>query len=271
MADGQENGEASLVRKLGDDLWRAELTREAVRPLSELPLRLSLQDAYAVQKSNIDRRVRATDLIVGHKVGLTSAAMQRQMGVDQPDSGILMRSMSVDNEREIKLAELMSPRVETELAFRMRADLCEPRADAVLARAAVGNVFLALEIIDTRYTSWRISLEDSVADNASSARFVAGPEVPLHDGMNLDTECIQLSAGGRPLAEGRGEDILGNPFEAVAWLARRLAASGEGLEAGQVVLAGAVHVSLPLDRSATLHATSTTLPSLQVSFMCADA
>jgi 2-keto-4-pentenoate hydratase len=175
--------------------------------------------------------------------------MQRQLGVDQPDFGRLHDGMAVDGELDI--AELIQPRIEPEIAFVLGSTLQGPgvTADAVLD--ATSAVAPALEIIDSRIENWRITLPDTVADNASSARFAVGVEQPL-DGRDLSTLEATLLVDGVPVGTGRGDAVLGHPAAAVAWLANTLARYGQHLAAGAIVLPGAVCASVMIQPGTTV-------------------
>jgi 2-keto-4-pentenoate hydratase len=125
-------------------------------------------------------------------------------------------------------------------------------------------VFLALEVIDTRFTGWRITVADSIADNASCARVVTGPVVPLDPDVDLADESLVVSVDGAAVVTGEGRAVLGDPFHALVWLADRLARFGAGLKAGDLVLAGAVHASLPLEVDSTVRARSSRLPPVEL-------
>jgi 2-keto-4-pentenoate hydratase len=246
-----------------DRLYLAERGRVPVELLSRRRPGLTLEDAYRVQWCGAALRVRERARVVGHKVGLTSEAMQQQVGIHEPDSGILLDSMSVAPSGVLRAAELLSPRIEAEIAFRFGSNLRGANVDEDDARAAVADVFLALEIIDTRYALQGITLADSVADNAACARFVLGDAVPMPT-WDLRAEQLTVSSGGRPIAEGEGRAILGDPIRSVTWLTRRLAAFGAGLTTGDVVLAGAVHASIPLPGGGTVSVSSPHLPTVNL-------
>ncbi|HEY9327233.1 MAG TPA: fumarylacetoacetate hydrolase family protein [Streptomyces sp.] len=256
-----------------DDRWIAAtasalLTAEYERePIEALTLRrpgLALETAYRVQAATIRRRITGGARVVGHKAGATSKAMQEQAGVEEPDSGVLLDDMVLPTGSTLPRSVLMQPRVEAEFAFRLGCDLVGPSVGVEEARAAVKEVFLALEVIDTRFTNWQITIADSVADNASCARLVTGPMVPLAAALDLAAEPLVVSLNGTAVATGEGRAVLGDPLRALVWLAGRLHRFGEGLRAGQLVLAGAVHASLPLEAQTTVHARSPHLPPVEL-------
>jgi 2-oxo-3-hexenedioate decarboxylase len=197
---------------------------------------LTLEQAYAVQKASIARRLASGERMAGVKMGFTSRAKMVQMGVSDLIFGRLTDSMLVEDGSSIDLARYVHPRVEPEIAFLLRAPL-QGRVSPLQAMAAVEAVAPAMEIIDSRYENFKFSLEDVVADNASSSGFVIGPwHRPDFDFSNLG---MLLSFNGQPVQIGSSAAILGHPLRALAAASRMLGAGGERLEAGWVVMAGA--------------------------------
>lgn len=245
-------------------LLAAEHERVPIDALTAGWPKLPMETAYRVQAALVERRVAGGARVVGHKAGATSAAIQEQMGVDEPDSGVLLDDMLLHSGGVISRSVLMQPRVEAEIAFRLGCDLAGPDLGVEEARAAVKEVFLALEVIDTRYTGWRITIADSIADNASCARVVTGPLVPLVAGLDLSGEPLVVSVNGTAVATGEGRAVLGDPLRVLVWLAGRLHRFGEGLKAGQLILPGAVHASLPLEARTTVHAHAPNLPPVEL-------
>ncbi|MGW0315448.1 2-keto-4-pentenoate hydratase [Streptomyces flavidovirens] len=245
-------------------LLAAERDRVPVTSLSERRPALALDDAYRVQAAAVARRVADGARVIGHKAGVTSQAMQEQMGADEPDSGVLLDDMLLASGSSVVRIELMQPRVEAEIAFRLGRDLAGPDVDVEAARSAVAEVFLALEVIGTRFTGWQITVADSIADNASCARVVTGPMVPFDPDVDLTAEPLVVSVDGTAVATGEGRAVLGDPFRALVWLAHRLARFGAGLKAGDLILAGAVHASLPLEAASTVRAHAPHLPPVEL-------
>ncbi|WP_326731642.1 2-keto-4-pentenoate hydratase [Streptomyces phaeochromogenes] len=245
-------------------LRKAEADRSPVEPLTRLHPGLTVAEAYAVQDANTRARLASGERIVGRKIGLTSQAMQRQFGVDQPDFGVLFDSMVIADSGVIRTGELIAPRAEAEIAFVLGKRLYGPDVTADDARAAVSHTLLALEVIDSRIEDWKIELADTVADNASSARVVAGPATEATPELlrDLKDEYVEMSVDGQRVAAGAGAALLGDPLEPVAWLARTLYAYGVGIEAGELVMAGAVDAAVPLTPGSTLSVRSGRLPAL---------
>jgi 2-keto-4-pentenoate hydratase len=257
---------ALVHQQLADELAHAEATRRPVPPLTARHPDLTVDDAYAVQEVNTRRRLAAGEWLVGRKVGLTSLAMQRQLGVDEPDFGALLSTMVLADGGAVPLDRLVAPRIEAEIAVRLGTDLAGGDVDLDAARRAVSEVMLAFEVIDSRIADWQISLVDTIADNASSARVVVGPAVAADAALlsALPSEELTATQDGQPLASGRGDAVLGDPLHAVAWLARRLHGLGGGLRSGDLVLTGAVHASVPLRPGSRLRVTSPRLRPVEV-------
>ncbi len=224
--------------ELAADLLQAERSRAPISPLTAAYPDIDVVDAYEIQLINIRQRVAEGARVVGHKVGLSSLAMQQMMGVDEPDYGHLLDEMQVFEEIPVKAAKYLYPRVEVEVGFILAADL--PGADCTEddVLAATAALVPSIELIDTRITDWRIALCDTIADNASSAGFVLGAaRVPPADVDITDVDAV-LTRNGEVVAKGRSDAVLGNPVTAVAWLARKVESFGVRLRAGDVVLPG---------------------------------
>lgn len=245
-----------------DELWRATTERTPVAPLTDRDGNLDIEDAYAIQTAVTDKRLAAGARIVGRKVGLTSKPMQELLGVSEPDFGVLFDDMVVEDGDEIDLSTLLQPRVEAELAFVMDRDLAGPGVNTATALQAIGAVFPAIEVVDSRIADWKIKLVDTVADNASSGMAVIGD---WHDAEDVRVEQLGVSlALGPECVRGRGDAVLGHPAEAVAWLAGILAQSGERLEPGDIVLPGSVARAVPIAAGQAAYATFDRLGEVSV-------
>jgi 2-keto-4-pentenoate hydratase len=198
--------------------------------------------AYDVQQEQTAARLAEGRRVVGAKIGLTSPAVQAQLGVDSPDFGVLFDDMARSEAEPIDTAGLLQPRIEAEVAFVLAADITDPDR----AADSVAYAVAALEIVDSRIAGWDITLPDTVADNASSALFVLGARpVPLADLVPADVT-MALTVDGTEVSTGTGKACLGDPLLALAWLARTSVANGQPLRAGQVVLSGALGPMVPV-------------------------
>ena len=164
----------STVLELADELWMADRKAAPIQPLTARYPDLVIEDAYAIQSHNIERRIQMGALMIGRKVGLTSKPMQQLLGVDEPDYGVLFDDMVVEDGDTIALSSLVQPRVEAEMAFLMERDLVGPGVTTAKALAAIAGVLPSIEVVDSRVADWKIKLVDTVADNASSGLFVMG-------------------------------------------------------------------------------------------------
>jgi 2-keto-4-pentenoate hydratase len=220
-------------------LVTASSTRVPAQPLSLTFPGLSVDDAYVIQLRNNESRRASGAKIVGHKVGLTSLAMQTMLGVDEPDFGAIFDDTVYQSGDVVPVDQWLQPRVEIEIAFRLSAGLTGGSVTRDDVLAATEAVAPSLEIIDSRIADWKITLADTVADNASSAAIVVGDWVPIERAGDLAATAAALHLNGKHVASGRGEDVLGHPAEAVAWLANKLYTVGISLEAGHLVMPGA--------------------------------
>lgn len=241
-------------------------TRVPVDPPSEGDPELDVARAYEMQLQQVAHWTGQGRVVRGHKVGLTSAVMQRQLGVDQPDYGHLFADMFHLESLPIDAGAFISPKVEPEIAFVLDRDLTGPGVTLVDAIRAVGYVLPALEIIDSRIRDWRITLPDTIADNASSGGVVLGSRpVPLRDNDLRVTGCV-LTAGGQVVATGAGAAVLGSPLNALVWLANTLGPRGVTLEAGSVVLPGSLTTASPVSAGSTITASFTGIGSVTACF-----
>jgi 2-keto-4-pentenoate hydratase len=224
--------------ELAADLAQAERSREPIAPLTSVYPDIDVVDAYEIQLINIRQRVAEGARVLGHKVGLSSLAMQQMMGVDEPDYGHLLDEMQVFEDTPVKADRYLYPRVEVEVGFILAADLPGAGCTEDDVLAATEALVPSIELIDTRITDWKIALCDTIADNASSAGFVLGQaRVSPRD---LDVKAIDavLTRNGGVVAEGRSDAVLGNPVTAVAWLSRKVESFGVRLRKGDIVLPG---------------------------------
>lgn len=234
------------VEDLAEELLQAWGTRVPVDPLTERFPALTLAQAYEIQLAGIRRRLEGGRRVVGKKIGLTSKAMQDLLGVHEPDYGHLLDDMVVPNGQAVPMSRLLQPRCEGEIAFLLKRDLVGPGVTVAEVLAATEAVLPALEIVDSRVRDWRIQIQDTVADNASSALLVLGDKLtPVH-GLDLRLVGMVLEKNGQVAATGAGAAVLGHPAAAVAWLANELGEFGVALKAGEVVLSGALTAALPI-------------------------
>ena len=224
--------------ELAAELAEAERGKVPMKPLTDRYAELDVVDAYEIQLLNIRARVAAGARVVGHKVGLSSEAMQKMMGVDEPDYGHLLDDMEVFEDRPVPAGKFLYPRVEVEVGFILADDLPGAGCTEDDVLAATAAFAPSIELIDTRITDWKIKLGDTIADNASSAGWVLGTDRVSPKDIDIKNIDAVLTRNGEVVAEGRSDAVLGNPVTAVAWLARKVDDFGVRLRAGDIVLPG---------------------------------
>jgi 2-keto-4-pentenoate hydratase len=249
-----------------EQLLAAYRTKQPVEPLVEKYPGLTLEDSYAIQQLQIQAFVASGRRIAGHKVGLTSAVMQRQMGVDQPDYGHLMDDFFHLENMPIPTGDFLQPRVEPEVAFVLKRDLRGPGVTVASAVAAIDFVLPALELIDSRIRDWKIGLLDTIADNASSGGLILGSTPHAVDAVDLRLSGCVLYRNGAVVGTGAGGAVLGSPITSLVWLANTLGARGVTLEAGHVILPGSITASVPVAPGDTFTATFAGLGSVTARF-----
>jgi len=240
--------------ELAETLLTAAKTGTPIDPLTGKFPNLTVEQAYAVQQAQVATWTSDGRVVRGYKVGLTSAVMQHQLGVDQPDFGHLMSDMFYANGQSIPSEDFISPKIEPEFAFVLGRNLQGPHVTAAEAAMAIEGVCGALEIIDSRIRDWRITLADTVADNASSGGIVLGDIFKPLNQLNLRTEGVVVTRDGATVGTGAGAAVLGSPLTALVWLANTLGALGVSLEAGSVILPGSMTAAIPVETGTTVTA-----------------
>jgi 2-keto-4-pentenoate hydratase len=247
-------------------LYDAYVSAKPIAPLTATYEGMTLEDAYAIQLQQIEWFLGEGRAVKGHKVGLTSAAMQRLLGVDQPDYGHLLDDFFYLEHEPIPMGRFLQPRIEPEVAFVLRRPLSGPGVTAHEALAAVDFMLPALEIVDSRVEDWKIGLFDTIADNASSGALVLGSTPTSIADVDLRLIGAVLTRNGHVVGTGAGGAVLGSPLRALVWLANTVGARGVTLEAGQVVLPGALCAMVPVAPGDTVTATFAGLGSVTAKF-----
>ena len=228
----------SMVQEAAHLLYAARTERAPVGPLTEEFPNLDVAGAYAIQRVNLARRLSDGHTLVGHKIGLTSKPMQTLLGVDEPDFGYILDDMVLPNRSTVAASGFCAPRVEPEVAFLLRKPLQGPGVTADDVYAATDAVAPALEVVDSRIADWRLTMPDTVADNASSGAVVLGDWVAYSDQIDLPTARASLWLNETEIDSATGTAVMGDPAAAVAWLANALAPFGTEILAGQFVMSG---------------------------------
>jgi 2-keto-4-pentenoate hydratase len=226
-----------VIAAAADRLDAAATSGVPASPLTDLLGSTDIDLAYDVQRTVTERRLAAGARLIGRKIGLTSEAIQSQVGVDQPDFGVLLDDMRFGDDEPIPVGRLLQPRAEAEVAFLLGSDITDPDADM---RAAVALAFPAIEVVDSRVADWRIQITDTVADNASSGVFVVGERGATLDEVEPADVVMTMTRNGEEVSSGDGRACLGDPLHALAWLARTAIRLGDPLRAGDLVLSGAL-------------------------------
>lgn len=237
--------EAARV-KAAEALLNAYSSGIPIEPISTSLPDLDVDDAYAIQQLQLERWQSAGRSLKGLKVGLTSAAMQEQLGVYQPDYGVLRDDMFHDDGVPIATTEFLQPRIEPEVAFVLRDALQGPGVSFAAAARAVEYALPALEIIDSRIRDWRITIVDTIADNASSGGVVVGGKPVRPADIDLRLVGCLLSRNGVTAATGAGGAVMGHPLTPLVWLANTLGRRGVAIPAGSIVIPGSVTASQPV-------------------------
>jgi 2-keto-4-pentenoate hydratase len=266
-----ENSEQSarheLLARMARELFDATETLDPVAPLRNRVEDMTVQDAYTVQTLQLERHLAEGRVLAGRKVGLTSLAMQKQLGVDSPDFGFFFEDMVHHEGAKLPAGAFIAPKVEPEYGFVLKETLQGPGVTREQAAAAIGQVYPAIEIIDSRVEDWDIKLVDTVADNASCGAIAVGT-VPL-DVTVADLASVQctLRIDGEARETGTGEAVMGDPVAPLAWLANVLGEQGVALEAGQLVLPGSFTKALPVVSGESATADFGPLGSLTINFV----
>ena len=252
--------------QLAADLAQAERSRVPMTPLTDGNPDIDVVDAYEIQLINIRQRIAEGARVIGHKVGLSSKAMQDMMGVDEPDYGHLLDEMEVFENVPVKSSNFLYPRVEVEVGFILADDLPGAGCTEEDVLAATAAFAPAIELIDTRITNWQIKLCDTIADNASSAGWVLGESRVSPKDIDIRNIDAVLTNHGEVVAEGRSDAVLGNPVTAVAWLARKVESFGVRLKAGDIVLPGSCTRAIDAPPGSDFVADFAGLGSVRLSF-----
>ena len=249
------------------ELYQAEKTKRVLRPFTEKYSGITPEDSYRIQLALIEMKKADGAKVVGKKIGLTSKAMQKMLNVDQPDYGHILDNMVLQDAAAFRIDELIQPKIEPEIAFILDRELKGPGITPMQVLAATRFVVPALEIIDSRIEGWKIKLCDTIADNASSARIVLGNSARRVDDLDLKLVGMVLERNGEIVQTGAGGAVLGHPAAAVAWLANAVGQFGVSLNAGDIIMPGALCAAADVGAGDLLQATFAGLGSVSVRFV----
>jgi len=254
------------AKTVADQLNAAQADRAPIPPVRERLAAGGIAAAYAAQDINTRRSIDAGRRVVGRKIGLTSLAVQRQLGVDQPDYGMLFDDMAIPDGWDVPHGRLIQPKVEAEIAFVIGRDLDGERLTIVDILRAVEFALPAIEIVDSRIADWKIGILDTIADNASSGMYVLGASPKKLDGLDLRLAGMVMEHAGEPVSVGVGAACLGDPLSATLWLANTMAKAGRPLREGDTVLSGALGPMVAVQRGGVYEARIQGLGSVRAAF-----
>ena len=235
----------SLHKDLGKQLFDSLNSGQSIAPIRD-HIDNNVDAAYAVQKELVALRKERGEKVVGKKIGLTSFAVQEQLGVDQPDYGILVDTMDVSPSGSFDTSKAILPKVEGELTFVLGKDITASNITMALLKDAISEIRASIEIVDSRVEGWNIRISDTIADNASGSHFIIGKDFKTLDEMDPSTAVMRLYKNGECCSEGTGKACMDNPLNAALWLAQKMADQGEPLTKGEVLLSGALGPMVPV-------------------------
>ena len=254
------------IARASDRLLEAAASGTPCAPVRDLIGSTDIVAAYAVQARGTAARLAEGAVVVGRKIGLTSKAVQAQIGVDQPDLGYLFDDMGYAESDVVPMSRLLQPKAEAEVAFVLKEDLAEGELTPERIRGAVDFVTAAIEIVDSRIADWDITFGDTVADNGSSALYVLGSTRHTLDEVEPVEVEMTMTRNGEQVSQGNGAACLDDPLNAVSWLAHKAREFGDPLRAGQVILSGALGPMVAVDPGDVVTATITGLGSVTATF-----
>ena len=255
-----------LLHELAHALSDAEHSATPIPPLTEQAPEITSEEAYAIAADILVHELEHGHRVVGRKVGLTNKVMQDVLGIDTPIFGTVFDDTTVRDGGRIKASELILPKAEAELAFRLKSPLRGPGVTLEDVLAATEYVFPALEIVDSRIEKWRIREQDIIADNGAAARVVVGSARLVPGALNLMGEEVVLFLNDVEVGRARASAVLGNPANSVAWCANKLAEFDQGLRAGEFVTTGSITTAIDVRAGDTVRAEFATLGGVSVRF-----
>ncbi|MDA7836686.1 fumarylacetoacetate hydrolase family protein [Salibacteraceae bacterium] len=256
----------SNINEAALQLRNSSKTKTTCSPVRNLIGATDIESAYKVQEINIAERINRGAKPVGSKVGLTSFAVQKQLGVDQPDFGVLLDDMVVEQGGTVDYNLLMQPKVEAEVAFVLKSDLPSVEISEAALVDAIDYAVASIEIVGSRVENWDIHITDTIADNASASHFVLGTQhVNLAD-LDLVGCEMKLWLNEEIVSEGKGEACMGSPINAALWLANTMVKRGKPLKAGDVILSGALGPMAPVKPGDKVRASIEGLGDVAVNF-----
>lgn len=229
------------IQDIADQLYNAEINKTPIAPIrTAFEGERDIEAAYEIQKLVTQKKLDNDAKLIGKKIGLTSFAVQNQLGVDEPDFGILTEEMQIKNHGEIRFKNLMQPKAEAEWAFILKNDLDFDEITLDHIYNAIDYAVVAIEIVGSRVKNWDIKITDTIADNASASHFVLGSKKINLSKIDMENCQMQMFKNDDIVSEGNGKACMGNPLQAVLWLAQTMQKHSEPLKAGEIILSGAL-------------------------------
>lgn len=255
------------IERLGDELYECMTERRVCEPLTDREAGITIEDAYGVSRRFLENRItKNRERVIGKKIGVTNAVVQKALGVFEPDFGFLTDAMAFA-EGDVAIGGLIQPRAEAEIAFRLKLPLTGPNVGPEDVLKATDRILPCFEIVDSRIESWRIKIEDTISDNASCGIFILGGEGIDPAGFDFTGCRVSVYKNGAPLSEGTGAATQGSPLNAIAWLANTFAKFGMSLDAGDVILSGSLVPLEPIAPGESMSVQIEGLGSLQANFI----
>lgn len=255
-----------IITTAAEQLETAERSRITCTPVRELIAHDDIDSAYKIQATNISKKVKNGAKVLGYKIGLTSKAVQKQLGVDQPDFGVLLDSMLIDS-NEFSFEQLMQPKSEAEIAFILKHDITDQNISLEQLRECIDYAQSSIEIVGSRIEGWNIKIADTIADNASASHFILGKNKVNLDDLDLENCKMTHKKNGEISSEGSGAACLGNPLNAAQWLAQTMVKNGNALKKGDILLTGALGPMTGVEKGDTIEASIEGFDTITINFI----
>ncbi len=259
-------GSQTNIEKAAEEIYQSYLSGTPCDPIRDLLPDGDVDAAYQVQEINTGKWLSEGRRLVGRKIGLTSKAVQTQLGVDQPDYGMLFADMDVPDGEEVGIGKVSQPKVEAEVAFVLAEDLDEEQLTAADIISSIDYAVAAIEIVGSRIANWDIRILDTIADNASSGLFVLGHQPRKLSEFDPRQCGMVMERRGEPVSMGAGVACRGSPVTAALWLARKMAGVGRPLKKGDIILSGALGPMVPVEPGDVVEARIEGLGSVRAAF-----
>ncbi len=255
------------IENIANKIWQAQESKIPIEPIRELIGESNIDLAYQIQQFNVKRVLNSGGVRVGAKIGLTSFSVQQQLGVDQPDFGILFKHTEIPNKGSVNTLDILQPKAEAEIAFILNNDITEKITETTQLIPFIEAICASIEIVGSRIENWNIRITDTVADNASASHFVLSDKRRKSVGFDFEGCEMQLFKNGNLVSEGKGSACLGNPLNAVQWLANTMIDFGTPLKSGDVILSGALGPMVNVISGDLIQATVAGLGEVSLTFI----